>query len=93
MITTVSRLWFNATDWINKMGLEVTSKTELLMLVIALENSQDLILNDERAEVWHERSFISLQRRVAEEYAMLEDLDEEILSTIGALLDDPPELQ
>jgi len=75
------------------MGLEVTNKTELLMLVIALDNSQDLILNDERAKEWHERAFISLQRRVAEEYAMLEDLDEEVLGTIGALLDDPPELQ
>ena len=75
------------------MGLEVTNTTELLMLVIALDNSQDLILNDERAKEWHEQAFISLQRRVAEEYAMLEDLDEEVLGTIGALLDDPPELQ
>ena len=73
--------------------VEINNKTELLMLVIALENAQDLILGHERAQEWHERAFISLQRRIAEEYAMLEDLDEEALGTIGALLDYTPELQ
>lgn len=59
--------------------IEITNKTELLMLVIALENAQDLILNDERAQQWHERAFVSLFNRVAEEYAMVANDEEEAL--------------
>jgi hypothetical protein len=59
--------------------LEVENKTELLMLVIALENSTDLILNDERAKGWHERAFTMLLTRVAEEYAMIADAEEEAI--------------
>ena len=64
--------------------LEVENKTELLMLLIALDNSTDLILNDERAQGWHERAFTILYTRVAEEYAALANDEEEAL--IVALL-------
>ena len=64
--------------------LEVENKTELLMLLIALDTSADLILNDERAQGWHERAFTILHTRVAEEYAALANDEEEAL--IVALL-------
>jgi hypothetical protein len=56
--------------------MNVDSKHELLMILIGLENSSDLILNHERAEDWHQRSFISLFNRVADEYNQLVE-DEE----------------
>jgi hypothetical protein len=46
----------------------IDSKHELLMILIGLENSSGLILDHERAEDWHQRSFMSLYNRVAEEY-------------------------
>jgi len=56
--------------------MNVDSKHELLMILIGLENSSDLILNDERVEDWHLRSFMSLFNRVADEYNQLVE-DEE----------------
>ncbi|CAB4177299.1 hypothetical protein UFOVP999_24 [uncultured Caudovirales phage] len=54
----------------------IESKTELLMLLVALENSSELILQDERAEQWHERIYMSLFNRVKDEYNELNDNDE-----------------
>jgi hypothetical protein len=58
----------------NKMIIE--SKTELLMLMIALDNSSEKILQDERAEEWHERIYMALFNRVKEEYDELDDNEE-----------------
>ena len=58
----------------NKMIIE--SKTELLMLMIALDNSSEKILQDERAEEWHERIYMALFNRVKEEYDELNDNEE-----------------
>lgn len=46
------------------------------MLLVALENSSELILQDERAEQWHERIYMSLFNRVKDEYNELNDNDE-----------------
>lgn len=54
----------------------IESKTELLMLLVALENSSELILQDERAEQWHERIYMSLFNRVKDEYDELDSNDE-----------------
>jgi hypothetical protein len=57
----------------------VESKTELLMLLVALDNSSELILKDERAEEWHERIYTSLFNRVKEEYDEM-DGNEELIA-------------
>lgn len=54
----------------------VDNKTELMMILVALENSSELILQDERAEPWHERAFVSLFNKVKEEYDSIEDTEE-----------------
>jgi hypothetical protein len=54
----------------------IESKTELLMLLVALENSSELILQDERAEQWHERIYMALFNRIKEEYDELDDNEE-----------------
>jgi hypothetical protein len=54
----------------------IESKTELLMLLVALENSSELILQDERAEQWHERIYMSLFNKVKDEYDELNGNDE-----------------
>lgn len=54
----------------------IESKTELLMLLVALENSSELILQDQRAEQWHERIYMSLFNRVKDEYDELDSNDE-----------------
>jgi hypothetical protein len=60
-------------------GMIVESKTELLMLLVALDNSSELILKDERAEEWHERIYMSLFNRVKEEYDEM-DGNEELIA-------------
>jgi len=42
----------------------IENKTELLMLLTALENSSELILQDERAQEWHERVFMTLFNKI-----------------------------
>jgi hypothetical protein len=54
----------------------IENKTELLMLLIGLENSAELILKDERAEQWHQRTYMSLFNRIKEEYNELDENDE-----------------
>jgi len=54
----------------------IESKTELLMLMIALDNSSEKILQDPRAEEWHERIYMALFNRVKEEYDELDDNEE-----------------
>ncbi len=54
----------------------VESKTELLMLLVALDNSSELILKDERAEEWHERIYMSLFNKVKEEYDEIDNNEE-----------------
>ena len=46
------------------------------MLLVALENSSELILQDERAEQWHERIYMSLFNRIKDEYDELDGNDE-----------------
>ena len=59
--------------------MNIDNKTELLMLLVALENSSELILNDERAEEWHERTFVSLFNRITYEYSALVEEEEDVL--------------
>ena len=58
----------------------IEGKMELLMVLIGLENSPELIMDDERSEEWHKRAYISLFNRVAEEYNQLVDDEEESIS-------------
>lgn len=57
----------------------VENKTELLMLLVALDNSSELILKDERAEEWHERIYVSLFNKIKEEYDEM-DSNEELIA-------------
>jgi hypothetical protein len=54
----------------------IENKTELMMLLVALENSSEVILNDERAKEWHERVFMSLFNKIKAEYDELNDTEE-----------------
>ena len=54
----------------------IENKTELLMLLIGLENSAELILEDERAEKWHQRTYMSLFNRIKEEYDEINNSEE-----------------
>lgn len=54
----------------------IENKTELMIILVALENSSELILQDERAKEWHERTFVSLFNKVKEEYDSIEDTEE-----------------
>jgi hypothetical protein len=54
----------------------VENKTELMMILVALENSSELILQDPRAEAWHERVFVSLFNKVKSEYDEINDTEE-----------------
>ena len=62
----------------NKMIID--NKMELLMVLIGLENAPELILDDERSEEWHKRTYVSLFNRVAEEYNEMVDNEEESVS-------------
>ena len=57
----------------------VDSKNELLMLMIGLEQVSEMVLDHERAEDWHQRSFISLFNRIAEEYNQMVADEEELM--------------
>jgi hypothetical protein len=61
----------------------VDSKNELLMILIGLEQVSEMILEHDRAEEWHQRTFTLLYNRVAEEYNQIVE-DEE--SAMVALL-------
>lgn len=54
----------------------IESKTELLMLLTALENSSELILQDERTQEWHERVFMCLFNKIKDECDELNANDE-----------------
>lgn len=56
--------------------MQIENKTELLMLLTALENSSELILQHERAKEWHKRTFVSLFNRIKEEYEELDETEE-----------------
>lgn len=56
--------------------MEIENKTELLMLLVALENALELILQDPRAEEWHERVYVSLFNKVKSEYDEINDTEE-----------------
>lgn len=58
----------------------IDNKMELLMILIGLENSGDLILDDERSQEWHKRTYISLFNRLREEYNELVDNEEESIA-------------
>jgi hypothetical protein len=58
----------------------IDNKMELLMLIIGLENAPDLILDDERSEEWHKRTYISLFNRLKEEYNEIMNNEEEALA-------------
>jgi len=57
----------------------IDSKNELLMLMIGLEQTSEMVLEHERAEEWHQRSFISLFNRIAEEYNQMVSDEEELM--------------
>jgi hypothetical protein len=62
----------------------VESKNELLMLLIGLECASEMILQHARAEEWHERTFVSLFNKVADEYnQMVEDEESLIVELIS----------
>lgn len=54
----------------------IESKTELMMILVALENSSELILQDPRAQEWHERVYVSLFNKVKSEYDEINDTEE-----------------
>jgi hypothetical protein len=54
----------------------IESKTELLMILVALDNASELILQDPRAESWHERVYVSLFNKVKSEYDEINDTEE-----------------
>lgn len=58
----------------------IENKMELLMVIIGLENAVELILDDERSEEWHKRTYTSLYNRVAEEYNELVNIEEESIA-------------
>jgi hypothetical protein len=58
----------------------IDNKMELLMLIIGLENSVDEILDDERSQEWHKRTYISLSNRLREEYNELVDNEEDSIA-------------
>jgi hypothetical protein len=58
----------------------IDSKMELLMVLIGLENAPELILDDERSQEWHKRTYVSLFNRVAEEYNEMVDNEEKSIS-------------
>jgi len=57
----------------------IDSKNELLMLMIGLEQTSEMVLEHERAEEWHQRSFISLFNRIAEEYNQMVSDEEDLM--------------
>ena len=54
----------------------IENKTELMMILVALENASELILQDPRAESWHERVYVSLFNKVKSEYDEINDTEE-----------------
>ena len=58
----------------------IDNKMELLMILIGLENSGDLILDDERSQEWHKRTYVSLFNRLRDEYNELTEDEEASLT-------------
>lgn len=56
--------------------MNIENRTELMMILVALENSSELILKDPRAEAWHERAYIQLFNKIKEEYDEILDTEE-----------------
>lgn len=54
----------------------IENKTELMMILVALENSSELILQHPRAEAWHERVFVALFNKVKDECDEINDTEE-----------------
>ena len=54
----------------------IENETELMMILVALENSSELILQDPRAQEWHERVYVSLFNKVKSEYDEIRDTEE-----------------
>lgn len=52
---------------------------ELLMLLIALDNAPELILDDARAEEWHKVAYMKLLNKVSEEYNAIVAEEEQIM--------------
>jgi len=57
----------------------IDSKHELLMLMIGLEQVSEMILEHDRAEEWHQRTYMSLFNRIAEEYNQMVSDEEELM--------------
>ena len=57
----------------------IDNKSELLMIMIGLEQVSEMVLDDERGQEWHKRGFMSLYNRVAEEYNGLVSDEDELL--------------
>jgi hypothetical protein len=54
----------------------IENKTELMMILVGLENASELILQDPRALPWHERVYVSLFNKVKAEYDEINDTEE-----------------
>jgi hypothetical protein len=54
----------------------IENKTELMMILVGLENASELILQDPRAQEWHERVYVSLFNKVKAEYDEINDTEE-----------------
>lgn len=58
------------------MSVEITSKNDLLMVLIGLEAVSELLDSDERMTDYRRDSYAMLFNRVAEAYAELADVEE-----------------
>ena len=56
--------------------MEIENKTELMMILVALENASELILKDPRVQPWHERVYVSLFNKVKSEYDEISETEE-----------------
>ncbi len=54
----------------------IENKIELMMILVALENASELILQDPRVQDWHERVYVSLFNKVKSEYDEINDTEE-----------------
>lgn len=62
----------------------IDTKSELLMVLIGLEQVSELVLEDERAQEWDKRRFTALFNQVLEEYNGLVEEEEQILAELLA---------
>ena len=68
------------------MALEVSNEKELLMILIALENTTEVLESDERFTSCYQDIYVRLFNRVVNEYNEIADFQEAVL--LATILDE-----